>query len=202
MPRPDTVSIVACGPSALACGAASAPGLVVAINGAYKHVPFAVSFTMDGRFSRNCWRDLTNRWCVWRHSAVKHAMDAGAQGLMANVDGFACDPTSTTFSTYVDPVTGEPTYSGSNSGYCALNFAYAARPRRVYLYGFDMREPTHFFGDYPWKGEGDTLTREKLARWAREMSHARRQFDAAGIQVFNTNPNSAISAFEYGRPRA
>lgn len=196
-PRPDTVSIVACGPSAVARGAASAPGLVVAVNGAWRHVPFAVSLSMDGRFARNEWDDLYGRVCMWRDSAVQHAYDAGATSWK-DLNAFTCDRHTTKFAENGDAVHWQ--LNGDHSGYCALNFAYSLRPRRVYLYGFDMDEPTHFFGEYPWADEAARNTRNKFAKWVADMDHAARQFRKAGIDVANTNPRSAIRAFRTARP--
>ncbi len=172
--------------------------MVIAVNGAVDHVRYDVALTMDGRFALNRWADLKGRQAFIRASAWEHAVNAGASpwdGLKI----FNCDRVPT-FSQRTP--TDLLKLNGTNSGYCALNLAYVLRPRRVFLYGFDMGEPTHFFGNYPWHGQGSTNSREKFQTWAREMKEARAQFDAAGMQVFNTNPKTSIKYFEYGRPSA
>jgi len=198
-PRPDVVSIVACGPSALKCGAASAPGMVVAVNGAFRYVRHDVALTMDGRFAREEWPKLQGRPFVVRGSAWQHAIDAGAKHW-EGVNVYACDNKSTRFATTPEPNTGDMILNGTNSGYVALNFAFNMKPRRVYLYGFDMDEPEHFFGPYPWAGQGCVNSEAKFGAWREEMHAAALQFRAAGIGVFNTNPRSRIREFPYGRP--
>lgn len=197
-PRPDTVSIVACGPSALDCGAARAPGMVIAVNGAAAHVRYDVALTMDGRYSRNRWREHRGRQWFVRRSAWQHAMNAGAtpwDGLHV----YDCDREQTEFARGLHDV-GVWTLNGSNSGYNALNLAYSLRPRRVYLYGFDMGEPEHFFGEYPWSHEAAGNNTAKFKDWRKEMVHASGQFRRAGIQVYNTNRLSNIKAFPHGTP--
>lgn len=192
--RPDVVSIVACGPSALQCGAAKAPGIVIAVNGASEHVRYDVGLTMDGRYARNKWRTMQGRQWFVRQSAYRHMLDAGAlpwHGLQV----FSCDRMSTQFAANGPGL--KPMLNGSNSGYCALSLAFALKPRKVYLFGYDMDEPTHFFGNYEWHGQGDTLNVAKLQVWSREMSSAAKQFHAAGITVYNTNRLSRIKAFPH-----
>lgn len=196
-PRPDIVSLVACGPSALKCGAVHAPGMVVAINGAAKHVPHTAAFTMDGRYARNEWQNHQFKPFVVRESAWQHAVRAGARETPTTVR-FAGDNKSAIFAENPENCRGGWQLNGSNSGYCALNFAYSLRPRKVILYGYDMDVPTHFFGDYSWKGEGDSLNANKLQLWAAEMEYAAHQFRKARIDVVNTNRASAIKAFRFG----
>lgn len=198
-PRPDTVSLVACGPSALACGAASAPGMVVAINGAVHHVRYDVALSMDGRFTRNTYRALQGRVCMFRESAWEHAVRAGAK-RWSDVNTFANDIGSTKFGGR--GADGSWQLNGDNSGYCALNFAYLLRPRRVFLYGFDMGAVEHFFGPYPWANEpgASRTTPEKFGKWRSDMNEASRQFHEARIDVVNTNPQSKVRAFRTGRP--
>lgn len=196
-PRPDTVSIVACGPSALDCGAARAPGMVLAINGAIDHVRFDVALTMDGRFARNRWKALYGKQAFIRRSAWAHVVDVGGMpwdGLRV----YECDREQTEFADNDRDVAW--TLNGSNSGYNALNLAFNLMPRRVYLYGFDMDEPTHFFGEYPWVHEAGKNNRAKFELWRREMVHASGQFRRRRIEVYNTNRLSAIKAFPHGTP--
>jgi len=198
-PRPDTVSIVACGPSALDCGAARAPGMVIAVNGAIDHVRYDVALTMDGRFSRNRWQALRGRQAFVRRSAWAHAEAAEATPWLA-LRIYDCDREQTEFADNDRDNAGVWKLNGGHSGYNALNLAFNLMPRRVYLYGFDMDEPTHFFGEYPWAHEAARNNANKFEIWRKEMVHASGQFRRRRIEVYNTNRLSAIKAFPHGTP--
>lgn len=87
---------------------------------------------------------------------------------------------------------------GDNSGAVALNLAYLMRPKRVYLFGYDMQKgpdgESHWYEPYAWKNGGGSKS-ASLATWARSFDVKARQFAKAGIQVFNVNPRSLITAF-------
>lgn len=190
------VSIVACGPSALRCGAARAPGFVIAVNDAYQHVRHDAVLSMDGRWAKN-------RLPMFmggdgpihiRRSAMRHVnpSDCSTRTLQ-RVRVFDCDHTSGVF--------GHAAYhlNGPNSGYCALNLAYVMRPEVVYLFGYDHKGD-HFHPESEWRrrGEGCVNTPRKFKEWADMCETAREMFDAAGIHVVNTNRDSAIQAFKFG----
>ena len=192
------ISVVACGPSALSSGPIR--GSVIAVNDAYRHVEASRVISMDGRWATHRAADFMASGSPVLHlrrSAYNHIKDEFPEWRFQIFD---CDIDSHDF-----PSGGTTRQlNGDHSGYCALALAYTLATRSgacIYLYGYDMREPTHFFGDYEWKGEGSTNSPGKFRRWAADMVHAKRQFDAAGIQVFNTNKSSAITAFPYGRPQ-
>lgn len=194
---PDVVSIIGCGPSALQCGGGRAPGYRIAINGAAEYVAHDAALTMDGRFARECIDVFRDKPAWIRASAWDHVVRrVGAMSRWEGLRVYACDRLTTTFGN------DECQLNGSNSGYIALNLAYVMRPKTVWLYGFDMNEPKRFFGFYPWQvlGLGSSNSTEKFGVWAREMDHAARQFKDAGVAVYNTNPNSRITAFDWRRP--
>jgi hypothetical protein len=106
---------------------------------------------------------------------------------------FDCDHTSDKFGEHAHVL------NGPNSGYCALNLAYVMRPQVVYLFGFDHKG-AHFHPESEWRqrGEGCANSPRKFELWAEACYRAREQFDAAGIDVVNTNRESLIRAFKFG----
>lgn len=202
----EVISIVGCGPSALDCGAGSAPGFVIAVNGAFEYVKHDAALSMDGRFASNCVPRMFGAVPIWlRDRAYRKLKPAElSSATRHHINVFANTHTTTTFAENALYPTTSWQLNGDHSGYCALNFAYSLRPRVVYLYGFDLHDTDiqHFFGRYPWDGLGSNNSPTKFAKWRKDMFAAAVQFDAKGIRVFNTSRNSAIKAFEFGRPAA
>lgn len=87
---------------------------------------------------------------------------------------------------------------GSNSGAVALNLAYLMRPRRLYLFGFDMQQgprgEPHWYPPYPWKSGGGAKV-GTMRQWADEFRIKFQQFKKAGVTVKNVNTRSLITAF-------
>ena len=190
------VSIVACGPSALKCGAASAPGFVIAVNDAFQHVRHDAMLSMDGRWAKHRLPLLMGGdGPVFVRRSAFHHVDAGScsTNTLQRVRVFDNDHAETKF--------GEHTHvlNGGNSGYCALNLAYVMRPAVVYLFGFDHKGG-HFHPENEWRqrGEGCANSPAKFKRWADDCKQARKQFDNVSIRVINTNPDSHVRAFEFG----
>ena len=192
------VSVVACGPSALLCGAADAPGHVIAVNDAFLSVRHDRVISMDGRWSMHRvpahfagteWPPLHLRRSAFdkvpnnKHEDYKH------------IRTFDCDWQSAAFGKHIYQL------NGPNSGYCALNLAYVMRPELVVLYGFD-HAGGHFHAESEWRqrGEGCANSDAKFKVWVGACKTARQMFDARNIRVINTNPESRIRAFEFGRP--
>lgn len=168
----------------------------IGVNDTYRHVQVGHVVSMDGRWFENRAKDFCSPRSpmlrIREKTISKRTIPDGCYYLP-----FENDRLTTKFSETFGQLNGE------NSGYCALNLAYLFRPSRIYLYGFDMnteKGKDHFFGDYEWKGQGCTNSGTKFAKWAHEMDDAARQFEAAGIEVFNTNHKSAIKAFKFGVP--
>lgn len=196
-PVPEVVSIVACGPSALKCGAARAPGHVIAVNDAYRHVRYDTALSMDGRWAQYRIADFRQRppprlWLrrsAWNHvPATEHWRDESKWLRI-----FDCDRKNDEFSMV------EAQFNGPNSGYCALNLAWQMKPKRVYLFGFDHKGD-HFHPESEWvlRGEGSRNGARKFASWSASCYVAREYFDNAGVHVINTNANSAVRAFDFG----
>src|SRR5690606_32602905 len=75
-------------------------------------------------------------------------------------------------------------YSGDNSGFAALNMAVAHGARDIVLVGYDLTEPGHWFGDYPWtcrKGHAD------YAQWAANLEAIAPELKRRGVRVRNAN---------------
>jgi len=190
------ISVIACGPSALRCGAQQAPGVKIAVNDAYRFVECSYVVSMDGRWFQHRAEDFCDSKCPTLLIRGKTIKKRGSPQGCRKIE-FDNNRETTKFGPSCTELNGE------NSGYCALNLAYLLGPERVYLYGFDMNYENgkdHFFGDYEWKGEGCSNSGKKFAKWVKEMEDAAEQFEKAGIEVFNTNPQSAIKAFKYGTP--
>ena len=192
------VSVIACGPSAIECGAVTSPGTRICVNDAYKHIECSHVVSMDGRWAFNRAKDFCHPMTPALHVRDQSWCKFGEIPDDCRYRTFVNERTKTLFSDLPGQLNGE------NSGYCALNLAYIIEPDRIYLYGFDMNYSSdgkdHFFGDYEWKGAGCKNSPDKFKRWASEMDAAAEQFEAKGIEVFNTNKKSAIKAFKYGRP--
>lgn len=194
---PEVVSVVACGPSAIECGAKRAPGFVIAVNDAYRHVRHDAVLSMDGRWTENRLPGMLAegppiylRRRAFEHIKPEHRVPTG---VLQRVQVFDCDHTSDALSD------AKLHFNGPNSGYCALNYAYSLRPRTVWLFGFDHRGG-HFHPESEWRqrGEGSQNSPRKFADWSVSCYEARRYFDNIGAHVINTNRNSLVRAFEFG----
>lgn len=195
--RLDSLSVIGGGWSAGQVDLARAPGPVIAVNDAALHAPrvdFVVS--MD-----RLWIENRRDWLVqqakptWLRRGAAKSLAEDWPGLVR----FDCDHTATEFA--ADP----ETLNGTNSGFCALNLAWGMRPRRLYLFGFDMgRSPggqAYFFPAYPWaKPQGNTSS-GRYSEWAAQLAAAARQFKAAGIDVLNVSASKAVTAFPRIAPR-
>jgi len=201
------MSIVATGPSAVECGAETAPGTVIAVNSAMEYFRFDIGLTMDGIYSvenlpRVMQHHPTNSYFV-RQSAFVHMVDAHESRPWGDIPlvVYNCDVDCTDFHRSTDVIKKRPArhviLNGDNSGYNALALAARFKPQTLLLYGYDLTADLgHFFDDYPWHGKGSKNTHAKFAKWRQDMHAARRQFDAIGTRVINMNPKSAIDAFE------
>lgn len=75
------------------------------------------------------------------------------------------------------------------SGYVALNLAYQIGARRIVLFGYDFHDDyRYFFSRHP-------FPRQHIAEVRASFRAVARFYSAAGIQVLNASPGSAIDAF-------
>lgn len=85
--------------------------------------------------------------------------------------------------------------SGANSGFQALNLAAQFGATRILLVGYDMRldRGVHWHGLH---GAGlRNPTKGGLDRWRQALDLAAPSFAAAGIEVLNCSPVSALTAY-------
>lgn len=106
---------------------------------------------------------------------------------------FDCD----TKNSYMNEYPGN--LDGDNSGSCALNLAYQMRPKRIFLFGFDMQNKPasdyYWYEPYKWTDINKGRSDKKLKSWISAFTYKKKQLDKAGISVFNVNTKSAINAF-------
>lgn len=84
---------------------------------------------------------------------------------------------------------------GGNSGFHALNIAAQLRPARIVMVGYDMTlaRGLHWHGRHT--GKLGNPTEGTVARWRRVTDAAAPAFAAAGIEVINASPDSALKAY-------
>lgn len=86
-------------------------------------------------------------------------------------------------------------HMGGNSGYQALNLAVLSGSKEIRLYGFDMKDSGHFFGNHP-----PTLRRTESSRyrhWVQSLNAASVHAKELGINILNCTPGSALRCFEF-----
>ena len=86
-------------------------------------------------------------------------------------------------------------YAGNNSGFGAIQLACWMGATRIYLLGFDMhaRNGTHFHGGYRCT-VGEAYD-QKLEMFRKELEDFAPKFVAAGVEVINLSPDSALTCF-------
>jgi hypothetical protein len=197
----DVISILAGGWSAGMIDRARLPGLVIAVNEAALLAPCRLAVTMDrlwteARFSSVKALRFHGQLDAF-HVRASAARNIDAAGEAEWVHVFENDHTS------VDMSDDPGRLNGTNSGVCAINLAFQRRPARIVLFGFDMnRSPTgdpYWFKPYEWAPGGATKP-GKYQAWAAEFRLIARACRAAGIEVLNASPVSAIDAFEKVKP--
>lgn len=83
--------------------------------------------------------------------------------------------------------------TGGNSGFQAINLAYLLGYRKLYLLGFDYKNSgNHWHGKHP----GDMDKYPNMNSWVYRIHEAKPEMDAAGLEVINCSPDSAIQCFE------
>jgi hypothetical protein len=91
------------------------------------------------------------------------------------------------------------TFNGTNSGMCALSYAYQRRPNKIFLFGFDMckgpKGEPYWHDPYPWARADGATKPGKYAEWAAQFDSVARQFEQVGTKVFNVSSRTAIKSF-------
>ena len=166
------------------------PGLVIGVNDSAIVLPRCdIAISMDRIWIENRAEILRSRKMrtFIRRSTLKNVEP------WPEMTAFECDHTSTVMADQPGKL------NGTNSGMCGLNLAYQLRPSRIFLCGFDMSrgplgEPYHYPA-YAWASPAGATSDGKYAAWARQFGPAAAACQAAGIEVFNVSPTSAVDAF-------
>jgi len=190
----ELISIVGGGPSVGRVDPNKIPGLVIGVNSAIEYARCDIVVSMDRLWVEHNWELLrTSRLRSYlRRSALKNC-----RGSWEGLTSFECDYNTEKFSDDSSQL------NGFNSGFCALNLAYQLRPKRIYLFGFDMKRregKVYWYPPYSWRPHGAT-TSGSYKRWAERFNKAASQFKAVGIEVVNGCSDSAITAFKRVDPR-
>lgn len=91
---------------------------------------------------------------------------------------------------------------GGNSGFQMVNLMCQLQVARVALLGFDMDAgaATHWHGPHwSWGGPG-TVTAANMDKWRAGLDAAAPQIAAAGVDLINISPLSALTAYERADP--
>lgn len=198
--KPDVVSVVGGGFSFREVAHDKVPGYVIAANDAaiLLQRPVDEIVSMDRLWTEHRWLEMQERrvTAYLRRSALKNVVWEGEEWVRQ----FECDNESVVF---------EPDdagrLNGTNSGTCAINRAYQHRPRRMFLFGFDMcRAPdgnAYWYAPYPWaaKTKGNTKA-GTYQTWAAEFNRIALQFAEIGCEVINVSAHSKITAFQKFSP--
>lgn len=83
-------------------------------------------------------------------------------------------------------------YQGGNGGYQSIGLCYQSGAERVYLLGFDMHGG-HWHGHHP----GRLNKNNPFGAWANDFAPLATDCKAAGFEVINCTPKSALKAFPF-----
>lgn len=158
------------------------------VNDAYKMVPWAdVLYACDGDWwdehERACRDPFLIRWTTNNAAAEKYDLE--------HIPGRHHDAHP---KCYFD-TSGDGIIYGGNSGFQALNLAFAHGFRDVVLLGFDMGhrhyEKSHFFGDHP----PHLMKPSPFSEWRDTFRRAAPVIKAAGMKVVNATRGGALECF-------
>lgn len=180
--RAEVVSIIAGGRSVRRIDRSKIPGFRIGVNDSFIHAECDVAVSMD-----RLWTE--NRWAALHHEAKPAYIRTAALKLIEDrpawLREFECDIHNLSMSESWTAL------NGNNSGFCALNLAYLARPRKIYLFGFDMTG-SYWYPKYSWQGSKGGA---RFGKWAGEFVTAARQLASIGVEVVNVSPISEIRVF-------
>lgn len=166
--------------------------LYIGVNDAGYHFPCEHVLTMDRLWFEYRYA-VISRVPVTRRFWIRKGINKVIPTLDPKVTEFECDPDAPC----VLSAKGN-TFHGSNSGTVAINLAFQLTTHRIFLLGFDMQkgpnDEPYWWPPYPWKLEGSTKP-GTYERWAQEFEGIARQVSTAGLEVFNVNHRSKITAF-------
>jgi hypothetical protein len=150
-------------------------GYSIGVNDAAVFAPVHIGVSMD------------RRWTEYRYHRLKeqglylHLRRSAIQNIEKDDEYKAYEIFDCNHET--DQFSNKPgILNGRNSGYCAFNLAYQMKPKKIYLFGFDMGG-SYWYPPYPWvsvKQEGSRI----LQVWREAFKTAWQQCQDAGIEVF------------------
>jgi hypothetical protein len=162
------------------------PGRIIAINNAWKLRPDAdVLYFCDAAWWRKHGQEVKSGFrggyritiSDARDPALKRLRNSGRTGLETKPDGLR---------------------HGTNSGYQAINLAYHFGARRIALLGYDMRIEegrTHWHAGH---GAEPAVVRHRLEKVMLPQFKALvAPLAAAGVEVLNATPGSALTCWPY-----
>lgn len=195
------VSVIASGWSLTGVDLARIPGFKIGVNDSAWRAPVDLGVTMDRLFFEGRHRELCKAFGRDLPPTLYFRTGVDKAGLaLPRWISFANDHESVEMSTQQSP----PRLNGLNSGICAINLAFQIRPARVILWGFDMcRSPdgrAYYHAPYPWAPGGATKP-GKYLEWAPAFGQIAQQFKAAGVELINASPNSAINTIRKVDPK-
>ncbi len=186
--RSNAAHIVGGGPSAAGLDFTQIPDpdLIIGVNDSAFNLPrcdWVVS--IDGRWMKHRWKQLTNRLCWLRRTSFeKHVGNIRWPGLNlgeCNVEGDG---------------PGEDFYSlyGNNSGLVALNLAYFMGYETIFLYGFDMgfEAKKHWYPEYEWAAKGNHM----YPAFSRQFDAMAKYYKDNKVEVINVSPTSRLECFK------
>lgn len=162
--------------------------LTVGVNDAAYYMRTTYAVTMDRVWLENRYELVNLTSNIWYRECIAKNLKPGPRHIAFknnNRPGAMSD----------DPLT----LNGQDSATCALNFAYHFdEVKTIYLIGYDMQrgpnDEAHWWDDYPWNRLGPKPAR-MADEWAPGFGAAAEQFKAKGVEVFNVNSRSLITAF-------
>lgn len=166
-------------------------GHVVGVNEAAVLCKVDAGLTMDRLWAENRWHQLMTQ----QPSAELWIRDGADKALPYHPRRrkFWCDHRAYVLSDDFN------TFNGTNSGLCAINYAYQRRPKRLFLFGFDMckgpKKQPYWYPPYPWANPEGGTKPAKYVKWAEQFYAVADQLAKTHIEVFNVTTRSAIRAF-------
>lgn len=185
----DEISIIAGGWSVKLIDLDRVPGTIIGVNDSSILTRCDMIVSMDrlwteGRFAK---LRAMSKPAYLRRSAVQNV-----ERKWPWLHIFDCDNESTELSE------DRSVLNGPHSGFCAFNLAYQLRPSRIYLFGFDMnlgpKGEDYWYPRYSWQNK--KASSGKYVVRLKQFESAARKCKAAGIEVINASPFSAIQTFK------
>lgn len=197
LPKADRIFIIGGGPSALGAPFEEMKphGHLMAVNDSFLHCEADSVVSMDGKWMFNRMAKLVESGLPF-YGSLKHFTKwlgpcqyrSGVHLYPMNVHAYGMSETDSMI-------------FGNCSGNMAVNLAYLAKPKEIFLFGLDSclkqdqpGKAEHWYGNYPWRPERKGFGH--MLEWARWHDVARCQFDRAGIKVWNVSQISQIKAYE------